>query len=373
MNKKLAVLFLAVLLLLSGCGISPSGSGTAAPAASPSAAPAVTADPTVEPVPADPASEPTPAATESDPPAATEEPGQALYEFNPHLYVPILTSDIPEDYWESFHNLCDALRKGESTFACSSEDAYKWATDSTVLALLFPAACTRVKGESSDGSASFENGMGKITYQMPAEEYVERQAKFETLIEDILNTCLEPDDDEFEKSLKLFDYMTANFVYEYDFVEQKTDWYVYCALMIGRGQCIDLSGVYAYLLLQSGVEAVSVGGYGPGMDHEWTYLIIGGKGYYSDPTWALRSEGDPLGLYYFLMSKERRANDGFEMDDLTAGLLPRFWLEQSNLKLLSAEDGDCFPSGSFFVSMDEEKKIVHYQCSNEEAEYGYPK
>ena len=73
------------------------------------------------------------------------------------------------------------------------------------------------------------------------------------------------------------------------------------------------------------------------------------------------------------MSKERRANDGFEMDDLTAGLLPRFWLEQSNLKLLSAEDGDCFPSGSFFVSMDEEKKIVHYQCSNEEAEYGYPK
>jgi len=37
------------------------------------------------------------------------------YEFEPHVYISKLLPDVPQDYWDSFHNLCDALRKGEDT------------------------------------------------------------------------------------------------------------------------------------------------------------------------------------------------------------------------------------------------------------------
>ena len=66
----------------------------------------------------------------------------SAYSFNPHLYVKTFSEDIPQEYWDSFYNLCDALRVGETTFACASEEAYKWATDPSVLNALFPAACT---------------------------------------------------------------------------------------------------------------------------------------------------------------------------------------------------------------------------------------
>lgn len=64
------------------------------------------------------------AITDSTPAATTSETEQQKFEFNPHLYVPSLSSDIPKDYWDSFYNLCDALRAGESTFECSSNEAY---------------------------------------------------------------------------------------------------------------------------------------------------------------------------------------------------------------------------------------------------------
>ena len=37
------------------------------------------------------------------------------YEFNPHVYSPTIAQEIPQDYWDSFYNLCDALRNGEMT------------------------------------------------------------------------------------------------------------------------------------------------------------------------------------------------------------------------------------------------------------------
>ena len=101
------------------------------------------------------------------------------YEFNPHIYVEKFAPEIPQDYWESFYNLCDALRAGEPTFECSSQAAYNWATDSVTLGELFPAACVKVKGVSNDGTIAYENGVGRIYYQIPVEEFVQRQSDFE--------------------------------------------------------------------------------------------------------------------------------------------------------------------------------------------------
>lgn len=370
MNKKIISLMLAAILLLAiipqaGCAhktpddnVTPSSTDPAAETA-PVSTDEATDNPTAEP-------------TFSEPPLVTAEPEPA-YEFNPHLYLPILASDIPQDHWDSFYNLCDALRAGETTFECSSEEAYKWMMDPVTLAQLCPAACLKIKGQTSDGSAPFENGVGKISYQIPAEEYVERQAKFEEMVEVVLNTYLEPDDDDFEKCLKLYKYMAYNYTYNYDFDDTLTDGYVYHTIMTRKGQCIDIASVYAFFLLQAGVEALMVGGSAPDMDHAWTYIIINGKGYHSDPTWALKSEGDdePLLLYYFLMTAANRAETGFDMEEMTVSLLPKYWAKNSTADFSADSEEYCFPGCSFLISLDEENKIVHYERYGENFELSY--
>ena len=78
--------------------------------------------------------------------------------FNPHVYSGKIAERVPQDYWNSFYNLCDALREGEKTFECSGQDAYYWATNPSVLCNFFPAAGAKVEGKSDDGSPAFENG-----------------------------------------------------------------------------------------------------------------------------------------------------------------------------------------------------------------------
>ena len=52
--------------------------------------------------------------TDSEPEiSATETKGK--FEFNPHVYSGQLAKSVPQEYWDAFHNLCDALRKGEDT------------------------------------------------------------------------------------------------------------------------------------------------------------------------------------------------------------------------------------------------------------------
>lgn len=143
----------------------------------------------------------------------------------------------------------------------------------------------------------------------------------------------------------------------------------YLTILEGKGQCIQLSSVYAYFLLQAGVEALQIGCSNPQMAHAWTYLVIDGKGYHSDPTWALRNaeEGEKLQLEYFLMSDSRRADSGCSVDDLTAPLLPGYWVNRSVSKFTAGEE-DVFPAGSVFVRLNEAKGTVVYRADGEERE-----
>lgn len=363
-----ALLIAAAVLLISGCVTAPDGEKTSRQENASSAA----VSDAESKLPED-NSVPEPSAPEETEPEISElEPEK--YEFDPHLYVPLLAEDIPADYWEAFYNLCDALRNGESSFACKSEEAYNWATSPATLNELFPAACTKITGKSGDGTKSFENGTGRIYYLIPTDEYVERQAKFEAFVENVLNTCLEPDDGDFEKCLKLYDYMESNYSYDYDFAEEMPDGANYLTMMTGKGECIELSGVYAYFLLQAGVEAFGVGCTNDKIAHAWNYLVIDGTGYFSDPTWALKSESgrDELDLYYFLMDGTRRSESGCDVgDDMTAPLLPRYWFSSSNTRISADSDEFCFPSGAALVSLDEGSKTVHYLSEATEYELSY--
>lgn len=285
---------------------------------------------------------------------------KSKFEFNPHVYSAQLGKSISQDKWDAFYNLCDALRAGETTFECASEEAYKWAMDDTVLCCLFPAAGLKIDTKMEDGSKAFENGTGKIHYKMDIQEYVKRQADFETLILDMINSTVEKDDTDYEKALKLYLYIAEHFEYEHEIEE--VDNYVYKTFTRNKGQCINYAAVYAYLLLQVGVDALAVGTY-EGLCHAWTYVIINGKGYHIDTTWALKSEYpelDSVYIDYFMMSDEERNSDNCKVFGLTVDLLPCYWAKYQDVPYKAEDNHYNFRSFCKFVKLDEENKILHY-------------
>ena len=300
----------------------------------------------------------------------TETTASEPFEFNPHVYSGKIAERIPQDYWDAFYNLCDALRKGEDTFGCSSQEAYNWATDVSVLCDLFPPAGAKIEGKSTDGSPAYENGTGKIHYNMPVEDFLKRESDFEVLITDILNSTIEKDDTEYERALKLYLYVAKNYVYDYSLIENLSndENYVFACFKEKKGQCVNFASVYAYLLLQAGIDAVSYRIYEE-LCHAWTYAVIDGKGYHIDTTWALQADGvDGIYLDYFMMSDKERIADGCTLTDPNVTLLPECSVNKTNVKF-DAKDGQyCIRNYCRFVSLDEEKKIVHYTDL-----YGEPK
>jgi len=303
--------------------------------------------------------------TESEELPATEEPAaENKYEFNPHLYAKKIGDLIPKENYEALYNLVDALREGRNTFECASKEAYEWATDDGTLNNLFPAACMKVTGKSTDGSVPFENGVGKIYLKdITSEEFVKREADFEAQIEEVLNTWLDPDDDEFEKTLKLYNYMESTFKYGEVNPAETNDGADYRSFQIKTGVCDNIASVYAYLLMQAGVEAYNIGTYEDNVCHAWTYVIVKDKSYHVDATWALKSNlnTEDLNLEYFMMSDRHRTDSGCPLNDITVPLVPGFWVNKyEGLDFRTADDKyDIFQSCKF-VSLDEEKKIIHY-------------
>ena len=302
----------------------------------------------------------TASATQSE---TTEETEPFTFTYNPHLYSSHIAKEVPQDHWDALYNLIDAARAGKDTFECASEEAYKWAMGAGVLAHYFPAASLKITGESNDGSKPFENGVGRIYYQMPVDEFLKREEDFEKMVVDILNQTIEEDDTDFEKVLKLYDYMASNYHYDNEGVTNniKGEGYIYLTFMEHTGVCINFSGVYAFLLEQAGLEALSVGSF-DNLDHEWTYVLINGQGYHVDTTWALKADKntDSLCLDYFMMTDEVRTSTGCPVEGLTVQLLPKFWASKSSVTFKATDDRYYLGSGSIFKSLDEENKILYY-------------
>ena len=345
-NKRVLCLVLAVSFLISGCNKGKTEATDISGVAGQTAASDITTS------------------------SQTETTASEPFEFNPHVYSGKIAERIPQDYWDAFYNLCDALRKGEDTFGCSSQEAYNWATDVSVLCDLFPPAGAKIEGKSTDGSPAYENGTGKIHYNMPVEDFLKRESDFEVLITDILNSTIEKDDTEYERALKLYLYVAKNYVYDYSLIENLSndENYVFACFKEKKGQCVNFASVYAYLLLQAGIDAVSYRIYEE-LCHAWTYAVIDGKGYHIDTTWALQADGiEGVYLDYFMMSDKERIADGCTLTDPNVTLLPECSVNKTNVKF-DAKDGQyCIRNYCRFVSLDEEKKIVHYTDL-----YGEPK
>ena len=351
MHKRITSLILASVILISGCSAK-TDTDTVTSVASSAGSSITQITQTSE------------AATESTPSETTE---QRKFEFNPHVYSATIAKAVPQEHWDAFYNLCDALRKGETTFKCSSKEAYEWATDIGQLNQMFPAACTKVVGKG------YKDGVGEITYKMPVEEFVKRQADFETLVTDILNETLEYDDSEFEKCLKLYVYFAKTYHYGNDHPENEGS--NYATFTTKKGICIDFASIYAYLLMQVGVDATEIG-CSETMDHAWTYVVVNGKAYHIDTTWTIPLDGDNsvyVLLDYFMMSDDERIADGCYVNDLLVSSLPKFFASNyPDISFAATDNHYNLRRHCEFSSLDEENKILHYLDENgEEHEMHY--
>ena len=278
------------------------------------------------------------------------------FTFNPHLHCSLLSEVVSEETWASFYNMCDAIRAGEDTFACESKEAYDWCTNEVTIGSFLPAACTKVV------AGGYKDDVGKLKYKMDKEQFLAREQAFEEEICRMLNEATRTDASDFEKLMGIYDYMCKNWVYDYSDIDGATieEFGDYACLMRKDGICAEIASALTYLLLQCDVEAMP---FGTSCEHEWTYVVIGGKGYHVDATWALHGDypNRRLDLQYFMMTERDRLSQGFDKDRFVADLL-WIWKSDYDLERFTATDNSfkAIHEGAQFVSMDTEKNVIKY-------------
>ena len=296
------------------------------------------------------------------------------FEFNPHIYSLFLDACYPEEYREAFFYLCDALCEGRDSFEVPSKEAYDFCMDPVTLNQLYPVAYKQISCDSK----GFENGTGYISYEIPVEEYLERQKEFQKDIEDVLSRYVKSDYSDLEKCLVLYDYMTSNYEFDHmDNVGQSNDGNCYACFKLKQGICSDLGTLYAYLLMQCGVDAIEVENSGLASSagfHAWTYVSIGGKNYHIDVTAALISETSmsEVSLDHFLVTDTDRDAAGYIYDELEVPLIPYSLAKDCREYSFVADDESYrLPEGSYCTGYDTASNIIFYKDSDGEHEFKY--
>ena len=130
--------------------------------------------------------------------AAVPEKEPEEFVFNPHVKCSLISEAVEDEWWEDLHNMIDAIRAGEDTFECGSEESFSWCTDEVTMGNYYPPSCTLVEGDG------FENGTGKLRYVIPKDEFADRKRKFEDEVCRIINEAVRSDYSDFEKLTGLF-------------------------------------------------------------------------------------------------------------------------------------------------------------------------
>lgn len=286
------------------------------------------------------------------------------YEFKPHVFSKKYLEYHGEGIMKSFFNMVDALRAGEDTFECTDENAYGWCTGGRLINYFFPVATGCIEPMQGTGSGAYQNGVGKINYTIPKEEFLEREKAFEEMVVSILNTSISDDYDDFEKCLGLYEYVTMNYRYDYYVYEHLNELpfnytSTYRCFEEKHGICCEIAGMYNYLLLQCGVDSEECGGDHREIEsHAWVFVTIDGQSYHIDPTWGLTTIYSPLA--YFMMTDEiRDSRDNFPVEKMClcgdgddSRKIFEFWARDDRYEELW--------QGNYLGMDRENKKIIYY-------------
>ena len=236
----------------------------------------------------------------------------------------------------------------------------------------FPAAANCLEYIGPNG---YSDGVGKIVYSIPKEDFVKREQIFEQKVEKVLRENVRKSDSDFEKCAALYKYMADNYSYdqeEYDGLKSgvlnAADYGVYRTFMDGKGICGDLSSLYNYLLLQCGVDAYYF--VDNGRTHAWSYVKADGVGYHVDTTWKFT-------LNHFMTPSSVRmqnlAANNVNCDSIfshyyfVGGPLdnPKFDFSANDDRYAELRDG------WNIINIDRERKVITYDSEDGVKEFAY--
>lgn len=250
-------------------------------------------------------------ATASPQPAVTQQPLD--FTWKTHVYSEIFRKVYGAETEEIYYTFIDAILNGSESFACPDEKTMY--TISTIAGMCSPPFVALIS------DFSYEDGEVVLSFAFDAEQREQVLDQFEKQIAMIIESAVMEGDSPEMAAISL--YHSYSGMITYDHVAADNDVIVdvscYRALTELTGICQSFAGAYAYLCLQCGIEAVSVGGMTESFEaHEWTMLTLDDQYYFMDPTFENGAGG--TGLRYFGMTAvQRELEGGFIADEYNIG------------------------------------------------------
>lgn len=242
--------------------------------------------------------------------------------FNPQDFTwqPYVFSDLYREYYgekmeQDFYKMVAAMMKGEDSFECPNEDTMY--TLCMIAQDLFPPYAVLV---SSD--IYYEDGKAHLTYIVTDKQRKQILAKFDEKVTEIVKSAVKEGDTKAMAAIALYHTYSSMITYDEEAAADNVikDVSCYRGLTEFEGICQSFGPAYAYLCLQCGIDAVTVGGMNETEAHEWTMINLNRENYYCDPTFEGGMGGN--GLRYFGMTAEKRQYEGeYIAEEYTIGYI----------------------------------------------------
>ncbi len=287
------------------------------------------------------------------------------FTFEPKVTSVYMEEIFGEEMIRTWYNLVDAALAGEDTFECPDQWTYDWIMGQ------FPDRYFPVlKVLITQSAEPVENGVAHIAYTTSREEFEEKVAEFERIVENIINETMRPEYTDLEKALSLYSYFSYYYSYDYetlnlDLVGEDDYTCAYRFLTQGTGICREIANAYSYLLMEVGVDATTMSGERTDMNHQWTYVRINGHNFHIDPTYALDY---PDNLAFFMMTDDQRAEDVFPE---TFVVTSNFTQEYGAPDYIADDDTFAPIWQGWFDSFDHDSSTLRYHTSNDAGELVY--
>ena len=138
-----------------------------------------------------------------------------------------------------------------------------------------------------DGISSSRDYDITITYSISKNEMMAMKKAVEAKAEQIIKDLITPGMRDYEKELKIYDYIINNTKYDSAAVGKPRDTAHtdYGVLILGKGVCEGYSRAVYRLFNMAGLKNIQISGYANGIGHQWNIVYIDGKPYHVDATW----------------------------------------------------------------------------------------
>lgn len=154
-----------------------------------------------------------------------------------------------------------------------------------------------VRGDSYMIAMKYSDSNYEFDYLYPKTRIVAMQGSIKTKTQEFLKT-IEPTDSDYEKELKIHNYLCENVIYPIEYGEDY-HFNIYGALVKGSAVCEGYSRAFQYLCRQVEIPCILVTGSSKSEGHMWNQVKIEGKWYNIDLTWDDANSKDYVWYSYF--------------------------------------------------------------------------